>query len=109
MSLRIVVLVLVLIGVGAAISYIVSHRESQTLPTPSTVSVIDGPTMGSHWLVKFGKPLEAAPAERHKSAVQSILDRIDGAMSTWNPASDVSRFNAHRETNWFNVPSEIVA
>ena len=68
---------------------------------------IDGATMGSHWLVKFGKPVDAATAQRHKASIQSILNRIDGEMSTWKPASDISRFNAHRSTDWVAVPAEL--
>jgi thiamine biosynthesis lipoprotein len=65
--------------------------------------------MGSHWLVKLGRPMEPAAAERLKTSVQSILDRIDVQMSTWKPASDLSRFNAHHGTDWFPVPGALAS
>jgi thiamine biosynthesis lipoprotein len=84
-------------------------RSRMASPAAEPVAIIDGPTMGSHWLVKFGKPLDAAAAERHRLAVQSILDRIDGEMSTWKLHSDVSRFNAFRTSDWFPVRAELAA
>src|SRR5436305_447403 len=96
-----------IVAAGTLIFWLVHHPT--TASPPDLVAVIDGPTMGSHWMVKFGKPTDAATAEQHKAAIQSILDRIDGEMSTWKPASDVSRFNAHRETDWFPVPAELAA
>lgn len=65
--------------------------------------------MGGTWSVRLGKPVDAAVAGPLNAAVQQALDRIDGQMSTWNPASGLSRFNAHRGTDWFVVPNDLAA
>ena len=94
--------------VAAAAIWWTIGRQPSSPSVPESVDLIDGPAMGSRWLVKLGRPIDSA-ADRLKAPVQGILDRIDGQMSTWNPSSDLSRFNAHRGTDWFPVPGELAA
>lgn len=66
-----------------------------------------GPTMGTEWRISFGlqnhdlRELNNPQSSKHKSLHQSIvreLERINQLMSTWDPASELSLFNANRST-----------
>jgi thiamine biosynthesis lipoprotein len=56
-----------------------------------------GPTMGTTWTVKVvtgPEPLSSDLSRRLDRAVRDDLARINQLMSTWDPASELSRFNA---------------
>jgi thiamine biosynthesis lipoprotein len=64
-------------------------------PPPPRV-VLTGETMGTTWSVVLNAPgLERDGRVAAQDAVQQALDDVDAAMSTWNPESEISRFNAH--------------
>ncbi len=69
-----------------------------------------GLTMGAHWSVKYLAPPTSptnAPAKAEVTrALQALLDRIEGQMSTWRNDTDLARFNASRRSDWFPVPRE---
>ncbi len=73
---------------------------------PAELIALRGATMGSTWAVTYrpgtGTPVRAA-VER---AVQARLDDLERQMSTWRADSDLSHFNASRDTNWFPVPQD---
>lgn len=63
--------------------------------------------MGSTWHVKLVvSPRAVEGARATHGVIQRTLDRIDAAMSTWKPDSEISRFNAHRSTSPFPVSAE---
>lgn len=55
-----------------------------------------GPTMGTQWQISIGT--ESVPAMRSRpdlrEQIESELIRINTLMSTWDPGSELSRFNA---------------
>lgn len=52
-----------------------------------------GPTMGSHYSVKYVQA-EGVPSQEHlQGEVERMLAEIDRQMSTWRADSDLSRFN----------------
>ena len=64
-------------------------------PEQSNVKSIDGSTMGTTWSLSWvvhGKPYDA-DASIIRSAIETELARINGLMSTWDPRSELSRFN----------------
>ena len=69
---------------------------------------LSGSTMGTRYTVK----LRALPPEVDRDALQAeidgILHRINGRMSTWDPDSELSRFNASASTDWVTMSSETV-
>jgi thiamine biosynthesis lipoprotein len=68
-----------------------------------------GVTMGGTWSVKLGRlPPGKSPGDV-TADVQEVLDRVEGQMSTYRPASDLSRFNQYRGTDWFPVPADVAA
>jgi len=72
-------------------------------PAPARVA-LGGQSMGTSWSVVLNAPgIDRAARTDLQQAVQAALDRVDRAMSTWDPASEVSRFNAHRSLEPFAV------
>lgn len=65
-----------------------------------------GETMGTTWSVKVAEELDAAARESLADAVQAQLDRVDSLMSTWNPDSELSRFNRTAAREAFPVSPE---
>jgi thiamine biosynthesis lipoprotein len=71
-----------------------------------------GPTMGTTWSVKL-VPREPDPALAARQAIdRAIRDRLvqlEGLMSTWDPDSELSRFNRWRRTDPFPVSIDTFA
>ncbi len=66
--------------------------------------VLSGETMGSTWEVRIaGEGLDEALRARAKADIGKRLAEIDLWFSTWRPDSEVSRFNASRATEPFDV------
>ncbi len=65
-----------------------------------------GLTMGTTWSVAMlPNPDQAVPADLRQK-LQNGLDRINSLMSTYDPASELSRFNNQTSTNWFAISKE---
>jgi thiamine biosynthesis lipoprotein len=74
---------------------------------PSGPIAVSGPTMGSTWLVRLRRlPAGISPGQV-QAAVQEVLDRVEGQMSTYKPDSDLARFNQSRTTDWVAVPDDL--
>lgn len=81
------------------------------LPSPSARLVeLGGRTMGTTWSVKlYTSPTHSA--ESLHSGIQAELDDIVSQMSTWEPDSDLSRYNS-LIAGWHSVPDaffEVIA
>ena len=69
--------------------------------------VLAGETMGTTWAVTLNAPdLSSDDRAQARVAIQASLDAVDGAMSTWDPASELSRFNALRASDAFPLSAE---
>lgn len=65
-----------------------------------------GETMGTTFNIKFpAYPEGLSPDELHAD-LERELGKINRLMSTYDPNSEISRFNDSRETSWFPVSSE---
>ena len=64
----------------------------------------DGKTMGTRFSVRFSREVEAP--EGLRSRVQSVLDQVDTRMSTYNPNSELSRFNQGTGNEWIAVSKD---
>jgi len=70
----------------------------------ATVVVFSGPTMGTRYTVRVAGPaLDQAGREAVSSLIERELDDVDRLLSTWNPESEISRFNRHASTDPFPV------
>lgn len=76
-------------------------------PAPSIES-FSGPTMGTRYNISYasdGQSDADALAERQK-VVDARLAEINKRMSTYDPESELSRFNNSDSTDWFEVSEE---
>lgn len=61
---------------------------------PHTVTLFSGATMGTRWSVKLaGPPLDSASHGRVLDAIENELAQVNRLMSSWDPDSELSRFN----------------
>ena len=68
-------------------------------PDAIDVLVLNGETMGTTWEIRVaGEGLDEGLRRRIAETTEARLDQVDRWMSSWNPDSDVSRFNAARTT-----------
>jgi thiamine biosynthesis lipoprotein len=67
---------------------------------------IDGETMGTTYSVKLaGRKLGP---NRLQSDIDALLDSLNAKLSTHQPDSELSRFNASRSTDWVEVSPELI-
>ena len=64
-------------------------------------TLLAGQTMGTIWSVTLVEPDPQA-----RELIQARLDAVNAAMSTWDPTSELSRFNAHQSTEPFALSAE---
>jgi thiamine biosynthesis lipoprotein len=79
-----------------------------TIEKPRPIE-LRGPTMGTTWSIQMvagPKGLDAAALDAIDRDVRDLLARVEGLMSTWDPASELSRFNRHQSTEPFSVSPE---
>ena len=90
----------VLIGAGSALL-------AGALPALAAgVRVIGGPAFGTSWRVTLPEGTEESAVA---SAIRSIVDSVDAAMSPFRPDSEVSRFNASDSCDWQALSPETCA
>ncbi len=85
----------------------------QRIPRVLTASSLDiatlgGRTMGTTWSVKLavGRSRDLHPLH---AGIQACLDRVVAQMSTWEPDSDISRYNRAAAGRWLPLPREFFA
>jgi len=71
--------------------------------------VITGPTMGTTYAVKLYHTDGETGADALRQQIDDLLERINDQMSTWRPASELSRFNKSRDSGWVPVSAEIAS
>jgi thiamine biosynthesis lipoprotein len=96
---------------SALLSALAVHRLYLSNTThPESVLVVRGETMGTKWEISVaGSDLGGSLREQIERETSRRLNEIDRWMSNWNPNSEISRFNAYRETNDFPVSDELAA
>jgi thiamine biosynthesis lipoprotein len=71
---------------------------------PGPIFEFAGDTMGTRFLVKVAAPeMPRADYEAIAKAIGRRLDSVTAQMSTWDPESELSRFNRHGEPSPFRV------
>jgi len=82
--------------------------ERITGPAPDaafSIGRLHGRSMGCAWTVTCVLPADAD--EAHLAAgITSVLDCVVQQMSTWEPESDISRFNRAAPGSWLPLPAE---
>lgn len=72
------------------------------------VHTLYGETMGTRWRVDLCAP-GRAPLDALHAAVQARLDTVVAQMSTWEPGSDICRFNRTASGSWHLLPDDFFA
>ncbi|WP_303721532.1 FAD:protein FMN transferase [Malonomonas rubra] len=72
---------------------------------PETVQ-LHGATMGTTWSVSLHSLPDGIKFAELKQQVQQRLDRVNELMSTYDPASEISRFNRSTSLDWFPLSTE---
>ena len=76
---------------------------------PPVVQELSGPTMGTTWTAKVVIPSGATTLlEVVRDSIESRLNRVNASMSTWDPESEISRFNRTRSVDPFPVSADFV-
>lgn len=89
---------------------VIVERGQESTPSSARRTIeFHGPTMGATFLVKVvtgPDGLDAARRGELDRDIRGVLDRIDRLMSTWDPASELSRFNDATSLEPFAVSHE---
>ncbi|MFY8135112.1 MAG: FAD:protein FMN transferase [Aquimonas sp.] len=75
-------------------------------PAPEPLR-LEGQSMGTGWSVLIGDP--GAEEVRARPLIEAELQRVVAQMSTWEPDSDLSRFNAAAPGSQHPVPAQLQA
>ncbi len=67
--------------------------------------VITGPTMGATYAAKLYD--SNGDTDTLQPQIDDLLERINDQMSTWRPASELSKFNRSRDHGWFPVSAQL--
>ncbi len=67
-----------------------------------------GKTMGTHYVVTLDSASLDDDGAALQKRIEARLAEINAQMSTWDKASEISRFNHSRSTDWFDVSAEFV-
>ncbi len=83
-----------------------SHPQRITM-TDSLLDIarLGGTTMGTTWSVSLVAPRQRDLHPLH-AGIQARLDEVVAQMSTWEPGSDLSRFNRADAGQWCVLPAE---
>jgi thiamine biosynthesis lipoprotein len=66
---------------------------------------LQGRSMGCEWSVTF-VDTHAVDADALAQRIRSVLQRVVDQMSTWEPHSDITRFNQAEAGSWLPLPRE---
>ena len=73
------------------------------------IKKLSGRTMGTNWSVVIANPIAIYDQKEVKGEIETVLFEVNRQMSTYDPASEISRFNQFEDFNtWFPV-SELFA
>ena len=70
---------------------------------------IKGRSMGTTYSVRVAEAVDSAALSRVSEAVQREFDSVEQLMSTYDPATELSRFNRFRSTDPFSVAAPTLA
>ena len=76
---------------------------------PDTTIRITGSTMGTRYELKLAPahPQQTIRADLIKTQAEALLARINRRMSTYDPDSELSRFNRNPSTDWIAISPEL--
>lgn len=81
------------------------HETTMTAPSLE-LARLGGTTMGTTWSVRLSVP-HARDLHALHAGIQDRLDAVVAQMSTWEPQSDISRYNRADAGQWIEVPEQM--
>jgi len=72
------------------------------VPACADALKLNGTTMGSYYAITIDGASESNAAEIQEE-IEMVLADVNRQMSTWDPESEISRFNQSESTDWFPV------
>lgn len=97
-----------LLALGVAVVAALTVRYAIRPPGGAPPLVISGTTMGSLYHVTVDEDLGEELEARVRSTIEERFAHVDRLLSTFDSASDVSRFNRHRSTAPFPVAEDVI-
>jgi thiamine biosynthesis lipoprotein len=95
--------ILLAVGLVLLVGFSV-HRLWLAPPASGPYASLAGATMGTTWSVKIaGEQASDVDLAALGQTIQAELDEVVALMSTWEPDSEISRFNAIRSTEPFRI------
>lgn len=82
---------------------VISTVSCDTSPAIAEAIQITGPTMGTYYKVVIDSPPEGLDTDLLQDKIEAKLVKINQQMSTWDEASEISKFNQSDSTDWFEV------
>ena len=70
--------------------------------------VISGNTMGTTFLVKLVSSESGIDIQPIEVGIDSILIKLNREMSTWDPKSEISKFNSHKSLEPFPISNDLI-
>jgi thiamine biosynthesis lipoprotein len=89
-----------------AIAILLSACRNPSEVQSDRVDQLSGSTMGTLYHVRLGTALSKEVAAGLKVVISERLANIESSMSTYQPDSTISRFNASRSSDWFAISRE---
>ena len=74
---------------------------------PRDIIIFTGHTMGTTFAIKI---ISAQPFNNYQNleiGIDSVLEEMNRQMSTWNPSSEISRFNRNKSINPISVSLQL--
>ena len=97
----------ILLAIGLVVLVGLSVHRMWFAEVPGPYVSFGGSTMGTSWEVKLsGTRLRPNDIRAAAAASERALDEVVALMSTWEPDSEISRFNAHHSEAPFPVTPE---
>ncbi|MCD6234462.1 MAG: FAD:protein FMN transferase [Candidatus Marinimicrobia bacterium] len=87
-----------------SLTVLVTHCE-----LPGTVTKWSGQTMGTFYHVSvYGPAMDKASHLQIHDGIDSVLQSMNKQMNTWDPESEISRFNRLKESDTLEISSEFI-
>ena len=77
-------------------------------PKSAKVLALSGATMGTTYSVQVLPPRADVDPNALQQRIDALLAKVNALMSTYDPDSELSRFNAAQSTDWFAVSPALV-
>lgn len=75
----------------------------------ASILSVSGPTMGTTYRVTLVAPPRTLDEKTVTAFVSAELERINDLMSSYDPDSQLSRFNAQKTTDWFAIDADTLS